>query len=85
MIPFFYLVKVKPKLKWYVLMLLLPLACLELVDLPFQIYAGLAAWGVVEINDMINKYVFGRHVLAIAFTLLLMPRYRRFLIGKNPK
>ena len=79
LIPLPYLINAKAKLKCYFLMLLLPLAMLELVDIPVQIHYGLAAWGWVEFENFSSHYVFGRHVIAITLSLLLMHRFKRLI------
>ena len=81
LLPLFFLVKIRPKLRSYLLMLLLPLALLELADLPFQIYAGLAAWDVVEVKGLPTGYIIGRHVFALVLSLALMPGLRRLILA----
>jgi hypothetical protein len=66
----------------YFILLLLPLGILEITDIPIMVSYGLAAWIPLDVSSLVSVTVFGRHIVAIIVSLLLLPRFRRLILTR---
>ncbi len=82
-LPVFFLKGVANKARLYFVLLLLPFAMLELIDLPWQIYIGISAWTEFDPYTGISYYITGRHILALFISVALLPRFRKLLVPNS--
>ncbi|MGB5339625.1 MAG: hypothetical protein WBO06_11085 [Gammaproteobacteria bacterium] len=81
-LPLFFLRGARSRLRLYIVLLILPLGILELMDLPWSILWGIAAWGIYDFPGGLPSYVVvGRHVVAICLSLWFLPRFRRLVLN----
>jgi len=82
-LPALFLIGARPKLRLYLALLLVPLATLEIFDIPIMVTYGLAAWFSLDVSNLSNlasMTVFGRHLAALVLSLLILPRFRRLVL-----